>query len=640
MTSFRRSAFVDFLLLEPDPGPDVWDGLQPSSSKSQFWKANTSFTQNAQSGFDSFLDTKGYVGHEIQAPSMVSALLFGTGLAAVGAGAYFFTRPPPAEATGATGATGAQAEAAAAAAADPPAAISAETSERLERRTQLLSELESLEPGDRREELLQQIQQLDQELEASNPDILAGRTLRQFLAADAAQRANASTESFLQLLYNRIAPAFTRMEQMKRVLEVRVQNVSTRVPQIISEEVEAATEETRNLLQIPLPDARLNISEHLPSLTMLLAGLMAPLQLKVMYADNLARLGISGAILSMDVIALLTAHGTRCISQQLPLLGTLDALHVWIGVDAISLGFACAVSAMVLQKCGQTIAEVDASMELPEANPSDPEEAFRAALEKQLLAGSKAIIMYDSLSGSTVLRLLPVLSLFDFVWQANGLMLLFDTPGSSCGAHFLLDWSRGRGVIFLIGLVPMLTTVGLAAVRVAVSSSSFGQSLLEAAANLDEASFPHGPPVFTILVRSFVVRDVTDMAKIRLQVAKAEETKLTSARDNIQAEKDAVEAKLAAKEAELQTTSEQIRVQQEALAQDPREAEFLRQYREAVAQAMALQSGSLDAVVSSALAAVELPETSVPPEMAGLGFASSEAAASDGDQGGTGGAAS
>lgn len=638
MTTFRRSAFVDFLLLEPDVGPDVWDGLQPSSSKSQFWKANTSFTQ-AQSGFDSFLDTKGYVNHEIQAPSMVSALLFGTGLAAVGAGAYFFTRPPP-EATAATGATDAPAEAAAA---DPPAAISVETSERLERRAQLLSELENLEPGDsdRRNELLQQIQQLDQELEASNPDILAGRTLRQFLAADAAQRANAGTESFLQLLYNRIAPAFTRMEQMKRVLEVRVQNVSTRVPQIISEEVEAATEETRNLLQIPLPDARLNISEHLPSLTMLLAGLMAPLQLKMMYADNLVRLGISGAILSMDVIALITAHGTRCISQQLPLLGTLDALHVWIGVDAISLGFACAVSAMVLQKCGQTIAEVDASRELPEANPSsDPEEAFRAALEKQLLAGSKAIIMYDSLSGSTVLRLLPVLSLFDFVWQANGLMLLFDTPGSSCGAHFLLDWSRGRGVIFLIGLVPMLATVGLAAVRVAVSSSSFGQSLLEAAANLDEASFPHGPPVFTILVRSFVVRDVTDMAKIRLQVAKAEETKLTSARDKIQAEKDAVEAKLAAKEAELQSTSEQIRVQQEALAQDPREAEFLRQYREAVAQAMALQSGSLDAAVSSALAAVDLPETLVPPEMAGLGFASSEAAASDGDQGGTGGAAS
>ena len=293
MSSFRRTAFVDFLLLDPDP-PEIW---HPDISKAKSIKGS----------FDSFLD-KGYVeqvGHEIQAPSMVSALLFGTGLAAVGAGAYFFTRPPAEAAE-------APAAAAAAAPADAQAAeISAETRERLERRAQLLNELESLEPGSRREEVQQQIQQLDQELETSNPEILAGRTLRQLLAADAAQRANAGTESFLQLLYNRIAPAFTRMEQMKRVLEVRVQNVSTRVPQIISEEVEAATEETRNLLQIPLPSARMNISEHLPSLTMLLAGLMAPLQLKVMYVDNLVRLGISGAILSMDLIALITAHGTR-----------------------------------------------------------------------------------------------------------------------------------------------------------------------------------------------------------------------------------------------------------------------------------------------------------------------------------------
>eukprot|EP00438_Fugacium_kawagutii_P030911 Skav202913 [mRNA] locus=scaffold1565:74435:75166:+ [translate_table: standard] len=68
------------------------------------------------------------------------------------------------------------------------------------------------------------------------------------------------------------------------------------------------------------------------------------------------------------------------------------------------------------------------------------------------------------------------------------------------------------------------------------------------------------------------------------------------------------------------------------MAQDPREAEFLRQYREAVAQAdeagdagaavedrvqsmhisqaMALQSGGLEAAVSSALA-VELPVSSL-----------------------------
>eukprot|EP00438_Fugacium_kawagutii_P030909 Skav202911 [mRNA] locus=scaffold1565:68595:74060:+ [translate_table: standard] len=503
MSSYRRSTFVDFLLLN-DVNDDLLTlsfpkGWQQGSKVNRF----TSFTQSqAFSGLDSFLESKDLkdLGH-VEAPSMLSALLFGTGLAAIGAGAYLFTRQAPAPAAAPAAAPGAPAAPAEPAAAPPP---SAETSDRLARRAQLVGELQTLEPTSaRRQELQQEILQLEQEIEATNPEILAGRTLRQLLAADSAQRANASTESFLQLLYNRVAPPFTRMEQMKRLLENRVQNVSTRVPQIINEEVEAATEETRNLLGIPLPDARFNISEQLPSLTMLLAGLMAPLQLKAMYADNILRLGVSGAILSMDLIALLTSHGTRCISQQLPFFGTLDALHWWIAVDALSLGFSCAVSAMVLQKCGATIAEVDASRELPETNPSsDPEdmdsslaEAFRAALEKQLLAGSKAIIM-----------LLPVLSLFDFAWQANGLMLMFDTPGSSCGAHFLLDWSR---------------------VRLAVSSSGFGQTLLEAAANLDEE-------------RTAAIHCFTEIHC------------------------DAVEAKLAQKEAELQTTSENIRMQEEA----------------------------------------------------------------------------
>ena len=636
MTSAQRRAFADFLLLDTPDTPELWESFPALQSyKGPYSKINTSLALS--NDFSSFLETKGYEHIEVQAPSMATALFLGTSLAAVGAGAYFFTRPPT-ETPQATTAGALPSEGAA----TPPPAVNEETSQRLTQRGQLLSDLERLDSADpRREEILQQIRQLDQEIEASNQEVLAGRTLRQLIATDSALRANAETASFLQMVYTRIAPAFTRMEQLKRMLEARVANVSTRVPQVISEEVDAATEETRNLLQIPLPDARFNISDHLPSLTMLLAGLMAPLQLKLMYADNILRLGISGAILSMDLVALLTAHGTRCISQQLPLLGTMDTLHTWMAVDAVSVAFACAVSAMVVHKCGQTIAEVDASREVPgPTDPStDPEEAFRSALEKQLLAGSKAIIMYDSLSGSSVVRFLPVLSLFDFVWQANGIMLLFDTPGSSCGAYFLLDWARGRGVLFLIGMVPMLVTVGLAAVRVAASTSSFGQDLLEVAANLDEASFPQGPPVFTILVRSFVVRDVTDMAKIRLQVAKAEETKLTSDRDKIRAEKDVLEAKLAQKEAELETSSENIRVQQEALAQDPREAEFLRQYREAVAQAMALQSGGLDAAVSSALAAVDLP-ASFPAELAGFALESeAEPAASDGDQGGTGGAA-
>ena len=36
----------------------------------------------------------------------------------------------------------------------------------------------------------------------------------------------------------------------------------------------------------------------------------------------------------------------------------MDTLHTWMAVDAVSVAFACAVSAMVVHKCGQTIAEV------------------------------------------------------------------------------------------------------------------------------------------------------------------------------------------------------------------------------------------------------------------------------------------
>lgn len=74
----------------------------------------------------------------------------------------------------------------------------------------------------------------------------------------------------------------------------------------------------------------------------------------------------------MDLTALVTAHGTRCISQQLPLLGTTDALHTWIAVDALSLAVSCTVTAFILRQCGETLEEL--KVELPEPDPTaDPE---------------------------------------------------------------------------------------------------------------------------------------------------------------------------------------------------------------------------------------------------------------------------
>ncbi|CAJ1452395.1 unnamed protein product [Effrenium voratum] len=646
----RQSAYSKFLLLEegaPLDGGLAQDLLRNAELRKPRGKhaKPSSFLFAQHVGMDNPDATSPSGWPEISGGKTL--LLFGAGVAVAGGTAAFLmnmdSAPPQA--------TDEPEAAAPEAPAEPAATAALDTTALLAHLGALRAELDALgeteEAAGRRAELQQEIASTEQQLEAANQELLAGRTLRQLAAAEQARRSELQTQSFLRMVYDKVAPSFMQMETIRRMLELRVTSVSTKVPALIKEEAEAATEEIKTMLGARLPETRFNLSEHLPPLTMLLAGLMAPVQLKVMWGDNIARLALSGLILSLDVIALVTSYGTRCISQQLPVLGTVDALHAWIAVDAVSLACACAVSAMVVQKCGATIAEVDAAQQLPEADAStDPEEIFRRALEKQLLAGSKAIIMYDSLSGSSVVRLLPAFALFDFVWQVPGLVLLFDTPGASCGARFLLDWARGRGIIFLIGLVPMLLTVVIAAVRLAVASDGFGQALLEAAASLDEAVFPQGPPIFTILIRSFVVRDVRDMAKVRLQVAKAEETKLASERDKMQSEKDSLEAQLAEAQAKLAAVSAEVLAQQEAMAQDPREAEFLRQYQDAVAQALALQQTAAGLTVAaeagdlSAMAAgLQSAQEAIPTALAASFAAAEDFDAEGADMGGTGGSA-
>mmetsp|Transcript_10345 Transcript_10345/g.24372 ORF Transcript_10345/g.24372 Transcript_10345/m.24372 type:complete len:283 (-) Transcript_10345:64-912(-) len=277
--------------------------------------------------------------------------------------------------------------------------------------------------------------------------------------------------------------------------------------------------------------------------------------------------------------------------------------------------------------------------------------------------------MYDSLAGSSLNRLPPVLALFDFFWQAGGLFIIFDTPGASCSATFLLDWARGREIIFLVGFVPMIVGVGVAAVRLAVSSPAFSQAVLETAANIDEANFPQGPPVCTILVRSFLVRDVTDIAGVKLQVARAEEAKLLRARDKVQAERDAAEAKLTSTQADLDAAVAQVAEQEEVVAMRAPEQEFLTQYRRAVAEAMALSQtaeglsqgllagdvasfaeaaagqllGTEDAAqspVAAAAGGVQAEATAeVAPAAAGVEVEDLEEQDGDADMGGTGGSA-
>ncbi|OLQ08208.1 hypothetical protein AK812_SmicGene8292 [Symbiodinium microadriaticum] len=652
----RRLSFADFLFSESVAAEDdLWTATsfpsrKPTSYASvvpPYWQeAKDLFGSDALKAQDVEVKERGFLGISLpHAPGWRTALLLGAGAAAAGGAAFFLLQPAPGATTAPTAAT------AEAAATDPnPDAL-------LQELAQIRADLQGLvgdgpEERQRRAELQERLTTVELQLETVHSEMLAARTLRQLAAADALRRSNGDANSFLRMVYDKVAPAFAQLEALRRVIDLRINAVSTRVPQLISEEVEGATDEIKGLFQSALPLPRFNIAEQLPPMTMLLAGLLAPVQLRLMWGDNLVRLALSGAILSLDVVSLLLAHGTKCMSQGLPVFGTIDALHFWIGVDAFSLFVTAAVSAMVVKKAGATIAEVDAASEisLDTAPGTDPEEAFRANMEKQLLAGAKAIVMYDSLAGSSLNRLPPVLALFDFFWQAGGLFIIFDTPGASCSATFLLDWARGREIIFLVGFVPMIVGVGVAAVRLAVSSPAFSQAVLETAANIDE--------VCTILVRSFLVRDVTDIAGVKLQVARAEEAKLLRARDKVQAERDAAEAKLTSTQADLDAAVAQVAEQEEVVAMHAPEQEFLTQYRRAVAEAMALsqtaealrcriakhgaeeKEDAAQSPVAAAAGGIQAEATAeVAPAAAGVEVEDLEEQDGDADMGGTGGSA-
>ena len=111
----------------------------------------------------------------------------------------------------------------------------------------------------------------------------------------------------------------------------------------------------------------------------------------------------------------------------------------------------------------------------------------------------------------------------------------------------------------------MLATVGLAVLRFSAASPDVGRRLLETAADLDDAAFRSGVPLFTILVRAFLVRDVRDMAQVRLQVARAEKAKVAKQQELLESERQRLLERLSAKEQEMRAKEEEIQRQEEAV---------------------------------------------------------------------------
>lgn len=448
-----------------------------------------------------------------------------------------------------------------------------------------------------RAEARRAVQQAELELEMQQRSQMGGATLEEVETRQAARAVDAEANQGLQLIYEKVMPVFVQANRLQEVVNQRVEGLKTRLPQVINEEVRSGVKDLFDILDEGIPGLGETIRQmsqpteslaNLPPMSLVLAGYFAPVQLKAIMADAVVKLGFTAGMFLMDGIALALAIGHPCITKGFYSNGGsgITVLHNWMAVDFSVLGFTLLVCASVTANASKTLQEISEMQTVTGTLPEDPREAFRVQMEQYLEKGAKAMLMADYLSKSTSYRMLPFFNIFDFFWQSAGWVITFNTPGVTCQATTLLIWSRCRGCLFLIGLLPAIIGVGMSVVRLALQSPQFAQAMLQAAHAADNNLFPTGPPLCVVFVRAFFLRDSTDMASVELQVLRAEQYRITQEHDRLRAERAKLDAELVGVEAAKKAAEARAEEQAQVLATDHREQMFMIQYRQAVQSAL------------------------------------------------------
>ncbi|CAK0811158.1 unnamed protein product, partial [Prorocentrum cordatum] len=265
--------------------------------------------------------------------------------------------------------------------------------------------------------------------------------LAEHRAVDAARAADLQAHAGLALIYERVMPAVIQGQRVQQSVEQRVESIRTRVPQVVQEELSMGVQDLTSLVQEALPQASALRSEALPSVSLIVAGLFAPLQLQGLYASHAGRLGLCGALLGVDVIGLLVDGGKRCLTEDV--FGPMNILHYWVAGDAALLAVTVATSLMAILRCNKTFAEMKVATDAPVNLPADPEAAFRVMMEGHLLNGARAMMEYDRLVQSVPFQMVYAVNVVDFFWQVAGWLLFFDTPGAECEATLARQGGAG-----------------------------------------------------------------------------------------------------------------------------------------------------------------------------------------------------
>lgn len=400
-------------------------------------------------------------------------------------------------------------------------------------------------------------------------------------------------------LYSQAAPLLMQASHIQQVFQQRADTVRTRAQQVLQEELAAGmTDLTASVGDVA--GAQL-ATEDLPPVSLIVAGLTAPCQLRMLHSENTLRMFISASLLITESVTLCLDWKYAC--DTLYFGDPVGFLHPWLLADCAVLVFTVAVRGAAHIQCRDTLIDIDEAFEAEIGEtPEDASEAVRQGLERQLLSGAKALLRHDALTASPAFRTLEFLNITDFFFQVAGLAASFETPDAGCPARLLRTVCRVRGMAFLVGLLPALLTLGISLLRVSAANSAIGLSVLEAAHALDAQLLPQGPPVFVVLVRAFLVRDSNDTAGMELVVLRHEQRRQEYQRDLVRTELHIAEERAAVAEARAEA-------QQAEVLRASSDGALLGIYGRQVTQALAYTSPGQRWGVSTPVAAASAPDT-------------------------------
>jgi len=428
--------------------------------------------------------------------------------------------------------------------------------------------------------LAQEVAELSEKIQVAQSPPLSDEELRR-RAYMAAGRAEEALRQRVETVINVVAPVVVRVKRVQGVVKDAVETTKSKAAALATDkgtgvldlvlralEVDMSAAEALQYLKGTTGDCEDDDSagESLP-LSLLLAGLVAPIQLQMVAAWNRLQLVLAMILLLVMVGVMSFDVGRPCG------MGTL-----WTWTIGLSLILSIAVCARLVL-LSRAVAELKKiRRDGPQVTPGSGED-WILQMRQQLTESSEgffdALVGYDELASSWPCSILNMLNAVQILWGGLGVYwtiknVYIDETQCQAGAVMLV--AHSYSFIYVMLLTWTVPLFALWIITNLLSIRTVSLEVLRRAKQFDE-DYSIGVPVATLLTRIFLLQSVADIRGAECQALQTEVAALTQEKGDIQTKSAALEAEIQEKERQYKEMIEAQRKEAAATEWDPVETQ-------------------------------------------------------------------